>query len=318
VLAQHNLPLQLIVVNDRSMDGTGRVVAELASRDSRVRIVEVRELPSGLYGKPHAISKARPLLGGEFVAFVDSDFRLKPGCLSAIVRHVQDEQLDWLALMGAPDLHSFWERLLVPLFGAIAYAWYDPRAIGDPHSPVAIGSGFMCARRSAYEAIGGHAAVAGAYDEDSAILRQAKRSGQRVAYVLAPDLFTVRFYGNLKRTVHGMTRTCIGGIKSLPRMFVTLNAVHFVSLVPLEIFAALAVARERDIQVAGTPLWTGMALAHFALACALCGLIYGRARASRWLSLLHPLGAVFVIWICLRATRGLLRRGPITWRGTTY
>jgi len=317
-LAQDYPDFDVIVVNDRSTDGTGRVVSAIADREPRVKYLEIRELPPGLYGKPHAISRIASLLSGDIIVFVDSDLRTQPGCFRAIVHHLHERNLDWLAVMGAPELNQFWERLLVPLFGAVAYAWYDPRAINDPNSSVAIGSMFMCARRSAYDAIGGHQAVIRNYDEDSALLRMAKKAGQRVSYVLAPHLYTVRFYGSLKRTIQGMTRTCVGGIKTLPRMFITLCAINFVGLFPLEVLGGLALARALGTHVLWTPLWAGMAVAHFILAFALCWLIYDRAGIKRWLSLLHPLGAVFVIAVCIRAGHAMLRRGPITWRGTTY
>ncbi|MEK6643590.1 MAG: glycosyltransferase family 2 protein [Planctomycetota bacterium] len=317
-LAQDYPDFQVIVVNDRSTDGTGRVVSAIADREPRVKYVEIKELPAGLYGKPHAISQITSSLSGEIVFFMDSDLRVQPNCFRAIVRHLQASKLDWLAVMGAPDLTMFWERLLVPLFGAVAYAWYDPRAISDPNSDVAIGSMFMVARRSSYHTIGGHEAVIRAYDEDSALLRLAKKAGQRVSYVLAPQLYTVRFYGNLKKTILGMTRTCVGGIKTLPRMMITLGAINFVALQPVEILGGLGIARACGVSVPWATVWAGMAVVHFGLSALLCRLIYDRARTNRWLSLLHPLGAVLVLAVCLRATRSMIRGGPITWRGTTY
>jgi chlorobactene glucosyltransferase len=317
-LAQDYPDFGVIVVNDRSTDGTGKVVEAISNRDPRVRYVEIRELPPGLYGKPHAISRVAPLLKGDILVFSDSDLRTEPGCFRAVVDHMGAQRLDWLAVMGAPELTMFWERLLVPLFGAVAYAWYDPRAISDPESSVAIGSMFMCARRPAYDAIGGHEAVIRQYDEDSALLRLAKTAGQRVSYVLGPRLYTVRFYGSLKRTIHGMTRTCVGGIKTLPRMFITLCAVNFVGLLPIEILAAYALACVLGTALPWTPLWAALAAVHFGLACLLCWIVYSRAGSTRWLALLHPLGAAFVVGVCLRAARAMLRRGPIVWRGTTY
>ena len=318
VLAQDYPDFRVIVVNDRSTDGTAEVIQSYADQDARLTRLDIRDLPAGLYGKPHALSCAKSLLGAEILVFIDSDFQLRPKCLRAVVRHLVTRGLDWLAMMGAPQLDMFWEKLLVPLMGAMAYAWYDPRAIRDPDNPDAIGSGFMCVRRQAYEAIGGHGAVVRAYDEDSAMLRLAKAAHQKVEYVLAPDLFTLRFYGGLKRTLHGITRTCIGGIKTLPRMHITINALNFVSLLPLEILAGLGIARAFGVHVKWVPLWIGMALVHLAIAAFFCGWIYSRARSPKWLAILHPLGAAMMIRVCLLATRGILQRGPITWRGTTY
>jgi glycosyltransferase involved in cell wall biosynthesis len=318
ILAQDYPGLRLIVVNDRSTDRTAQVVQTYADKDPRLTRLDITELPAGLFGKPHALHQTRPLLRGEVLIFVDSDFHLRPGCLRSAVQHLTADRLDWMAMMGSPELDMFWERLLVPIMGAMAYAWYDPRSISDPDSPDAIGSGFICVRRAAYEAIGGHESVIKAYDEDSALLRLAKAARQKVAYVLAPDLFTLRFYGGLKKTLHGITRTCIGGIKTIPRMLITLNALNFISLLPLEIAAGLGIAALCGVHVKWLPLWLTMAIAHYILAACFSGWVYSRARAPRWLGILHPLAAAMMVRVCLRATKGILSRGPITWRGTTY
>ena len=127
-------------------------------------------------------------------------------CRDRLIAH----NLDWVAVMGEPQISKFWERLLIPILGAISFAWYDPRKISDPRWPDAIGSALMVARRSAYEAIGGHGCVIKSYDEDSEIIRIAKRAGQRVSFLLTPELFSQRHYGTLARTIHGVTRTFIG------------------------------------------------------------------------------------------------------------
>src|SRR5688572_6188129 len=49
ILAQDYSNFELVAIDDRSCDGTGRILDELAARDPRVRVVHVRpgELPAG-------------------------------------------------------------------------------------------------------------------------------------------------------------------------------------------------------------------------------------------------------------------------------
>lgn len=318
ILQQDYPHKRIIVVNDRSTDGTAAVIAGVQKHHPEVHRIDITSLPEGQYGKPSAVAAAIPELRAEVVAFIDSDFELRPGCLRTLVDHVTSQKLDWLAVMGRPELSFFWERLLVPLLGAVTYAWYDPRKIADPDWDNAIGSGFLVVRREAYEKIGGHGAVVRAYDEDSEIMRIAKRAGHKIAYVLAPSLFTLRMYGTLERTVRGITRTFIGGLKTIPRFLVTINGLNFVSLLPIGILIGLLIVARIGVTIPYGSWWLGLAAVHLAASTTLAWLVYSGAGSGRRFALLHPLGAAMLIGICVRAAGELKRGKPITWRGTSY
>ncbi len=319
VLGQGYSNAGIFVVNDRSRDGTVGVVQAIQDRNPQVERLDVAHLPDGLYGKPHALSKLSPRLNRDIVFFIDSDIRIKPHCLTTVAAHIEKHRLDWLAAMGRPDLKLFWERLLVPIFGAMAYSWYDPRKISDPNRPEAIGSNFMVARREAYRALGGHAAVADQYDEDSALVRLAKRMGQRVEFVISSNLFSVSMYGDLKKTIRGFNRTLIGGLKTLPRFLITLHALAFLSILPLLLIALGVRWPDSAVLSPSMRAWLlGASGLHLVLANVLACLVYGASGVPLRFALLHPLGAIVASWVCIRAAWDLIRRRPITWRGTSY
>lgn len=318
IVAERYPNANVIVVNDRSTDGTPQAVARFQADHPEVHRVDIKELPEGKYGKPHAVHQVAPLLKGEYIFFVDSDILLKPGCLRAIAGRMEREKLDWYALYGDPDLTQFWERLLAPIFGAMAYSWYDPRKISDPDWPDAIGSGFMVARRSAYEAIGGHAGVMEQYDEDSALIRNAKRARQKVLFTISPELYKVKLYGSLERTLKGFSRTMIGGLKTFTRFLITINAIQFISLMPIGMLVLFGLLRVFAVPVPFADWWLGLAAAHLVLSNILVRQIYRTAGLPFSTAVLHPLGSIVAIWACARAARDLRKGKPITWRGTSY
>jgi chlorobactene glucosyltransferase len=318
VLAQDYPNKRVIVVNDRSTDGTVAAVEAIQRRHPELRRIDITELPDGQFGKPSALHAAAPELRGELVAFVDSDFQLRPRCLTAVVDHLLAQKNDWVAVMGQPELTMFWERLLIPLLGAVTYAWFDPRKIADPKWDDAIGSGFILVRRAAYQAIGGHGAVVRAYDEDSAIMRIAKRAGHRIAYLLAPELFTLRMYGGLGRTVKGITRTFIGGLRTVPRFLMTMNGLNFVSLMPIGNLVTFGLAAVWQVPIPWLGLWLGVSALHLLVSTALAWTVYAQAGIPGRFALLHPLGAVVLSGICTRAMKQMRRGEGITWRGTSY
>lgn len=318
VLAQDHPNGAVIAVNDRSTDGTVAAIQAIQDRHPEVRRADITELPAGLYGKPHALHTIAGELKADYIAFVDSDLLLEPACLRTLVHHLASNGYDWVAVMGAPEIHRFWERLVVPLFGAVIFAWYDPRKISDPKWPNAIGSGLMVCRRDAYGAIGGHEAVIDVYDEDSELIRIAKRAGQKISFMLTPELFTQRHYGTLANTIHGMTRTFVGGIKTIGRLLFTINALKFISLLPIALLVFLGIAKWFGLTVMWEPWWWATAGLHLAVSTALAWMIYHTAGQRRRFALLHPLGAIILIFTCFRAMLHLKRKETIAWRGTRY
>jgi glycosyltransferase involved in cell wall biosynthesis len=86
VLAEHTIPLELIVVDDASTDGTADIVTAVAERDPRVALVRLRA--NG--GVSAARNRALAMVRGDWVAFLDADDLLLPGALEALMDPTRD------------------------------------------------------------------------------------------------------------------------------------------------------------------------------------------------------------------------------------
>jgi chlorobactene glucosyltransferase len=76
VLAAAYAPLEVIVVDDRSTDGTGEIVERLvatAEAGARLRVLRGSELPPGWFGKPWAVVQGYRTASGELLLFTDAD-----------------------------------------------------------------------------------------------------------------------------------------------------------------------------------------------------------------------------------------------------
>ena len=77
-------PFELIVVDDRSTDGTASIVQGLTA-DKRLRLIRGDQLPEGWYGKPWACLQGYRHATGELLLFTDADTRHEPELLRRAV-----------------------------------------------------------------------------------------------------------------------------------------------------------------------------------------------------------------------------------------
>ncbi len=137
ILDQSFTDLEIIAVDDDSPDGSGRILAEYAARDLRLRVITLPENigqgPARNIGLDHA--------AGRYVWFVDSDDWLAPGALAAVAGRLQETDpdvliVDWVRsywtgwrqgsrarriLQGAPDVFDL--RGWPPVADILHVAW---------------------------------------------------------------------------------------------------------------------------------------------------------------------------------------------------
>lgn len=303
--------LQLVLVDDRSDDGTGALVDELAAADSRVTAMHVTELPEGWLGKNHALHVGAVAATGEWILFSDADVHLAPDALLRAVAHAEANGIDFLAVF--PDLNrgGLLLNCLISSFGRMFSLATRPWKVQDPKSTAAVGVGaFNLVRRSALEASEGLPWLAYDVADDLALGVLMKRSGARCAVARGGGLVHVTWYETLGAMFVGLEKnTYPTSGCSFPRM----------------IFFALAVAwLELSPFVALWPLSPGLgwlrALSAVALgAGAVSATLMSRAFNRPLLpALLTPLGTVLYVSLMLRSGWLGWRRGGISWRGTFY
>src|SRR5579863_9621379 len=73
--------LEIIAVDDRSQDATGRILDEFAATHPACRVAHVSEIPKGWLGKTHALQEGYEASSGEWLLFTDADVRFKPAVI---------------------------------------------------------------------------------------------------------------------------------------------------------------------------------------------------------------------------------------------
>jgi glycosyltransferase involved in cell wall biosynthesis len=202
--------LQILVADDDSTDATQTLAQALADQDGRVRVISVPPRPHNAVwlGKNWACTQAVPQATGDYLLFIDADVRLAPRAIATAVAKAEQDDIDLLSLIPNILCGCLSEWLVQPVMASILSIGFNFAAVNDPTQPEqAFAAGpFMLFRRTAYEAIGGHQAVADNLVEDVALARLIKQQGHRLYYALGLELFQVRMYQNWAGLWEGWTK----------------------------------------------------------------------------------------------------------------
>lgn len=309
-------PVEVIVVDDRSSDGTGQLARAAGAGDARLRVIEGSEPPAGWAGKPWACARASGEAIGELLLFIDADVVLHPDAPGALAEELDRAKLSLISAFGTWELVSFWERAVIPTVGWFIRGAVDLARVNDPARPEAFANGqFILVRRDDYERVGGHGAVRDQVLDDVRLAEAFKRRALRTGIRVAPWAFRVRLYRSLGEIVAGYGKNLYEGMGRRPAL--GLGAVLFIFI------GTLVPAGALPLGVAGR-LWAGWGwpgwgwLAWLAAILAL-QLVFryrverfdGRSGGETWT---HPLANAVLVWILLRSVFGV----RASWKGRVF
>jgi glycosyltransferase involved in cell wall biosynthesis len=300
--------LEIIAVNDRSQDRTGRMLDEFARGHRRLRVAHIDTLPAGWLGKTHALQTGYEHSNGDWLLFTDADVRFAPDAVRRAVSVVNERDLDHLTLFGDVDMVGFWEKVLITFFGMTFHLATDPHRVGDAESWTYVGVGaFQLLKRSAYEAAGTHRRLAMEVVDDMKLGKIVKEAGFRSSVGLAQNAVVIRWHAGLGNLVRGVTKNffaALGYNVALVLLaaigMLLLNVAPFVAVIVghgwIRVFAAVTVMIALGFH-AGVNIVM---------------------RVSPLYALTHPIGAVLFCYMLLRSTVVTLWHGGVTWRDTFY
>jgi chlorobactene glucosyltransferase len=317
--AQDYPEIEIIMVDDRSRDRTAEIVRQAAARDTRIRLIQVQELPPGWFGKPHAMHVGAAAAKGRWLLFVDADCRQAPHSVRAAVNFLASREGDMLSLWPVLEMHGFWENAVQPVAGSVLVAWFRPSWVNNPRHWSAFANGqYILIRKDTYEAVGGYNSVRTEIVEDIALARLVKRTGHRLWNAIGADLFTTRMYDSLRGMYKGWTRIYYGAFKSVLWLAGVIVLTFLFTLAP---FIALAWTAAVLAMGGGSPF----AQAMFCLAAATTVLVFATMRryfiagkANPWYLFFYPLAVVLALVFQFGAVLRALGLRSVTWRGTTY
>jgi len=199
---------EIVVLDDQSTDATAAVVRSAARADPRVRLVPGTPPPPGWTGKNWACHQLAIIARGDILLFCDADVLLAPGAVDACSAQMRAQHAEVFSVFPRQRTGTLGERLLVPLIDDVLLAFLPHLLLRLPVPSAATANGqLLMFRRSAYETLGGHAAVAGDINEDLALAHHTRRAGLRLGLALGGDLVSARMYAGYRECVTGFGKS---------------------------------------------------------------------------------------------------------------
>jgi Glycosyl transferase family 2 len=294
---------ELVVLDDRSTDGTADLVRRAFAEDPQVRLLTGSPRPAGWLGKPWACDQlARAATPASTVlVFLDADVRLRPQGLAGTVGLLRSSGLDLVSPYPRQDAVGAAERLVQPL---LQWSWLTtlPLRLAERSarpSLAAANGQLLAVDRAAYRRAGGHGAVRAQVLDDLALVRAIKATGGRGGVVDGTDLADCRMYDGWPDLREGYSKSLWAAFGSPAGAAAAIGVLAAVYVWP----AAAALA--------GSPVG----------AVGYAAGVLGRVLTARrtggraWPdTLAHPASVFTLGWLTARSVRGH-RRGTLRWKG---
>ncbi|MDF2814755.1 MAG: nucleotide-diphospho-sugar transferase, partial [Paenibacillus sp.] len=309
---------EIIAVNDRSQDSTGRKLEELrkwseSMPESHIRltIIHITTLPEGWLGKNHALYQGYKQAKGNYLLFTDADVKFQPNTLRDAIAYAEKQGADHVTMSPYMKSRSFWLRAFVHYFLFSLCLFIRPwRANIDHQHRHGMGIGaFNLIRRQAYEGIGTHKAFALQPDDDLQLGYRVKKGMYVQRFVTGNDHLEVEWYPDLRSAVLGLEKNFFSGFRY--RFSYALAGM----LGQLLFFAYPFI---------GLWIMPGWSRAAYALSAAIAISLYivSTRRLTKDSGLreviVFPFTVCLLVYVLGRSVYLTLRRGGIYWRGTFY
>ena len=230
--------LTVIVVDDRSSDGTAEVAAKLAA-GRPLKVIAGTAAPAGWAGKVWAMAQGLGAVDASaapdgYVLFTDADIAWEARTLRDLVAAAEADDRDLVSQMALLRTATGWERVVVPAFVYFFAQLYPFRRVNVPGSRTAAAAGgCMLVRRRALERSGGLAPISGALIDDVAMGRMIKRQRGRCWLGLSRQVVSVRPYPGLASLWQMVARSAYVQLNYSPALLAaTIIGLLFLYLLP--------------------------------------------------------------------------------------
>jgi glycosyltransferase involved in cell wall biosynthesis len=305
---------ELIVINDRSTDGTKAIIDRIAAMDGRLIPFDITELPTGWLGKVHALHQGVKLAKGEWYLFSDADITFEPEMLRSAVNYAKSQQVQHLTCIPEAELYNdFW--LDVTCIGFLLLFCNSARIpdINQNKGKNAIGLGaFNLVEASAFNQTKGFEWLKMEPADDMGVGLMLKQRGVKTRVADGIGLMKFSWYQNLNQAFSGLEKNCFGPgsqYSYLKQLGIVLFLLAMGLLPSLALVLGL-LSGDVILIVSGSLAWLANIIVAFT--------VPKGSNQEIPFYLLLPFGIIAIATIMANAAWKCFQNRGVFWRGTLY
>jgi len=308
ILAMIYPDLEVIAVNDRSVDRTLAILEEMQKHYPELQIYDISELPEGWLGKNHALQYGAERARGEYLLFTDADIIMEKSSLTRAMHHMLENRLDHMSIFFKNIAPGGLLNALILDAGSGLMILLKPWKAKDPNSKRYMGVGaFNLVKSDVYKAIDGHKTIAMHPIDDVMLGKMIKYSGYSQDCLLGHNFIQAKWYVTVREFINGLMKNAFAfcNYNMAIVLFGVLIVVIINILPPMAFFFTSGITRGlfgaavmvRILSLAGGFSNTGI---------------------NPWYSIWGFITPYVYIYIALKAAITTTINKGIIWRGTYY
>jgi len=297
---------RIIVVNDRSTDGTADILQGFIARYPKLTVTTITTLPDGWLGKNNALYQGYLSSSEEWMLFTDADIVFHPDAINKALGYATRHQLDHLSILPEAISRSKIFNSILATFGIMLMMNLKPWDAKNPQSKGFVGIGaFNLVRRDAYEKIGTHTRIKLRPDDDLQLGRIIKSAGLKQDVLGGQQQVCLEWYKNTKEFVNGLLKNSFAVAEySLAKSIVGTLMVLSCFALPIPVMLIFGSTEIR--------LMAGVVLLFQVLYMVL-------VRPNKWwYALMIPFASFLMAYVTLKSALITTIQGGIYWRDSFY
>jgi len=200
--------LEILVLDDNSIDSTVAIVKQMELKDSRIKLISGKKIEDGWLGKSWACHQLASNAKGQYFIFTDADTLHFPDTVSKALATMLQNKLGGISVYPKQIMVTFTERMLVSFIGMGLFTMMPLVLVKKTRGKffsTGIGQFFMF-KKEVYFKSGGHESVKAEILEDVHLSKRIKAAG--FSYMVFDGSCNIfcRMYKNFRDTITGFSK----------------------------------------------------------------------------------------------------------------
>jgi len=299
--------LEVILVNDRSTDRSGEIMQSFAGAHPNWKYIEIKELPEGWLGKPHALHQGSLKTTGEYIIFTDADVKFEPPACREILGIAIQNDFDHLCAGPQFTAQDPILKSMLLVFTSSLVRLLKPSRMGlSPHSYIGVGA-FNLVRKKSYKELGGHEKLRLSVLDDIMLSKLFAQAGKNHFFMEGKAFLSLDWYPNALAMIRGLGKNGFAAMRySWINVFAMLALTLLTYILP---YLGLIYATGFAWKFLLTVLVVNTSVnAYFAY----------KISYSPLYALAMPLASLCIAYAHIRSATIASLRGYVSWRETRY